>query len=493
MMNKQDSCTGCGKCRSAQSMTMAQPAVYQDISKESVALLMEEICGTRYVFTDADYLAEYGKDQAMGLQYDFDILVKPASAEQISEILKVCNKHGIPILPRGGGSGVTGGAVPCKGGIVLSLERLNAILSISDTDGYVIAESGVITDDLCNAVAAHGLYFPVAPTSSAYSFIGGNVAENAGSVRSCKYGTTADYVLNMEVVLPSGTIIWTGANVMKNSSGFNLTQLFTGSEGVLGIITKVVYKLLPAPVGEVVLLTAFGTLEEACEAVIAIKRSGLQPSVVELICRNALDLTTAVIPGLPVVHDRVAAQLLIELQALAHDHLTQLQEQLAVLLEKYTSEPILAGESASEKEHLRKLRSSIGSAMSANGGKYRDIDMSVPLSHLYAYIREVESICRQYDVQLVCFGHAMDGNLHTMLLLPPQMPDEQEKKFNKAVSEIYRYGVSKGGVISGEHGIGLLQKEFMRLQFPEAHLSLMKGIKTMFDPNGILNPGKIFY
>jgi glycolate oxidase len=491
---KEQRCTGCGKCNSVQSVNAVLPSVYQHIAREAVVEMVQEICGSRHVFTDPEYLCGYGRDNTLDLQYSFDILVKPGSTEEIAAVLKICNQYKVPILPRGGGTGVTGGALPCRGGMVLSLERLNKIVSINCEDAYVIVESGVITDDLCRAVEQHGLYFPVAPSSAASSFVGGNVAENAGSVRSCKYGTTADYVLNMEVVLPTGAVIWTGANVPKNSTGLNLTQLFVGSEGVLGIITKVVYRLVQKPLRELVLLTAFSELENACAAVSAIKRSGIQPSAVELICKNAIALTAAAVPEqLPFVEDHIEAQLLIELHETSNGRLNEVLDSLVVLLEAYTGEPVLVGEASSEKERLRKLRYSIGGAMTANLRKYRDLDMSIPPSLLYNYICQVERICREHQIQLVCFGHALDGNLHTMLLLPKTVSASDSIQLDKAVEAIYRFGIAHGGVISGEHGIGLLQKEFMKLQFSDTHNTLMKGIKSVFDPNGILNPGKIFY
>ncbi|HSH67752.1 MAG TPA: FAD-linked oxidase C-terminal domain-containing protein [Bacteroidia bacterium] len=451
-----------------------------------------EICGEDFVITDQESLYPYGKDETLDLHFSFDILVKPCTAEEIALVLKCCNNYNIPVTPRGGGSGVTGGALPVKRGVVLSLERMNKIISIHPVDGYVIAEAGVITADLCYEVEKIGLYFPVAPSSAAYSMIGGNVAENAGSINSCRYGSTAQYVLNLQVVLPTGEIIWTGANVSKNTSGLNLTQLFVGSEGILGIVTKVVYRLLKKPAHELSLLAAFESLEDACEAVKAIKESTVEPVAVELIDHHAISVTSAYLnEPLPMVKENNKAHLLILLQEHAEALLTHSMETTALLLERYCKENILIGTTSQEKEKLWKLRLNIGAALTSGNKKYRDIDIAVPVSGLHSYLLNVKKICLHYHLPVACFGHAMDGNLHTMLMMNGNIGEEQQKRLSMAANEIYAYALKNGGTISGEHGIGYLQKDFMQMQFSEEHLSLMKNIKKLLDPNTILNPGKV--
>lgn len=464
-----------------------------EITPGRLAELFAGICGTAYVYTDPAVLYSYGSDQTLGLHFPFDVLVKPSSAEEIAAILKICNQYKIPVTPRGGGSGVTGGALPHRRGVVIATERLNKIIRISKTDAFVIAEAGVVTADLCEAVAQEGLYFPVAPSSSTYSFIGGNVAENAGSLHSCKYGTTERYVLNLEVVLPNGDIIWTGASVLKNATGINLTQLFVGSEGILGIVTKIVYRLIPAPAKEVVMLAAFTNLDNACQAVVAIRQLGFQPAVTELVTAGTLQLTTDILGNsFPLVNAEVEAQLLIELQEQSIAALDDAMEKLAVLLEKYTAEPVLLAETFQEKESLRRLRFSIGQALTANGKTcYRDVDMAVPLSVLPSFIKKAAAVCEEQSVRMICFGHVLDGNLHTMLLTNQDDDALAMEKLEQTAAAIYGFGISVGGTISGEHGIGLLQRKYMPLQFSQTHLNLMKGIKTLFDPNGILNPGKV--
>jgi len=380
-----------------------------------------------------------------------------------------------------------------KGGVVLSLERLNSIIRIEPVNRYIIAESGVITSELCDFVAAHGLYFPVAPSSSRYSFIGGNVAENAGSIQSCRYGTTDKYVLNAEVVLPSGKIIWTGANVAKNVSGLNLTQLFVGSEGTLGIITKIVYRLISKPALEVSLLSVFSCFEDACRAVVAIRQSRLQPSAAELIGEKALRITAAYLnEPLAFLQEDTRALLLVDLQDETEQGLFHSMEIFSSIIEAHTKGEILVARTAMEKEQLWKIRFSIGAALTAGNKRYRDIDICVPLSVLNQYVKKVEEIGDHYGIPVACFGHALDGNLHTMLMLNDKDDPAGEEDRRTALREIYSYAIDNGGVISGEHGIGMLQKEFMPLQFPAGYLHLLNGIKQLFDPNNILNPGKLY-
>ncbi|WP_432328241.1 FAD-binding oxidoreductase [Mucilaginibacter sp. P25] len=456
---------------------------------ESFLTKLIEICGRDFVFTDKDSLHPYSKDQTLDLSHSFDILLKPGSAEEISKILVLCNHLKVPVTPRGGGSGVTGGAIPVNGGIVLSLERLNKIIEINANDLIVIAESGVITQDLCVAAEQMDLFFPVPPSSRSFSFLGGNVAENAGSINSCKYGKTSDYVLNLEVVLPTGEIFWTSSNVEKNSSGLNITQLFVGSEGTLGVITKVVYKLLPASLVRSVatLLATFDSFADAIAFVVELKSSSLSPSAVELIGSKAIELTSNFLGK----KDDLRTQILIELQAADNSILRYEMEILATILSRHTQTDILVGTTAMEREKLWKLRFNIGNALTYQGRIYRDIDACVPLSCLCKFITRAELICELYEIDYVYFGHVMDGNLHFMLSLEKERSQSVDV-IDEAVTEIFKYAISIGGVLSGEHGIGFLQQPYMKLQYSNTNLQLMNRIKKIFDPNTILNYGKTF-
>lgn len=465
----------------------------QNISLEEIIVYCKKVCGANYVIVDSKQKIKYGNDHTSDLFFEADVVVKPNSTEQVASIVSFGNIYNIPITPRGGGSGVTGGALPIHGGILISLERLNKIISINAIDNYIIAEAGVVTNKLCSEVEKLNLCFPIPPSSSSYSFIGGNVAENSGSVKSCKYGSTANFVLNLEVVLPTGEIIWTGSNVVKNSTGFNLTQLFVGSEGLLGIITKIVYRLIPKLHEEVYMLVAFKNLHNACSAVISIKQSGINPSAVELIGNEALKLTSSYLnEKLPLIDEGINSHLLIILEEMKTKTLTDNIESLRLMLGEYAEGHIYVAYSSEEKKKLSKLRFSIGEAMTQNGKTYRDIDACVPLSRLLEHLSKVEMICYKYKIKLVYFGHAMDGNVHTMLLTEKNESFYECANIESAAREVYISAVKNGGVISGEHGIGMLQKEFMQIQFSDKQLSLMLSIKRLLDPNGILNLGKVF-
>lgn len=491
MMNQPSTCTGCARQCAGKHNWEKSPLLQQ---QSSLSDELRDICGVHYVITDAQEKQPYERDETRDMIFPFDILVKPGTAEEVAAVLKVCRQHNVPVVPRGGGTGLTGGALAFSGGVVLSVERLNRILTVNTTDRYVIAEAGVITQQLSEEVQRHGLYFPILPTSGASSMLGGNVAENAGSINSCRYGSTADYVLNLQVALTSGELIWTGANVRKNTSGLNLTRLFAGSEGTLGVITRVVYRLLTPPAHSVTMLAGFPSQEAACEAVIAIGQSGIMPAGVELVCSNALAYTAAYLQtNAPLVQPGVQAQLLIELEASGEAAIADSMECLGTLIARFTESNLLVGISAAEKEQLRRLRYNIGAALRAKDPDYRDVDISLPLSALQSYLSKVDEVCHACDVRCICFGHALDGNLHVMLIPAPASRDADGEKFRMAVKTIYESGIACGGVISGEHGIGLLQKEFMPLQYPQVNLSLMKGIKQLMDPDGILNPGKIFH
>jgi glycolate oxidase len=455
-------------------------------------LLAREI-GWERVIVDENIKLNYGKDNSIAGYHPFDVLVKPANAFDIASVLRICSAHDVPVTPRGGGSGVTGGALPVRGGVVLSLEGLSRIIEIEEVEGYVVAEAGVITADLCKAVEEKHLMYPVAPSSASFSFIGGNVAENAGSVRSCKYGMTSEYVMNLEVVSPDGRIFWTGSNRRKNSTGIDLTHLFVGSEGILGVISKVVLRLLPLPAIKTVLLAGYATLEDACKAIVAIRQSRLQPSAAELICENALRITAEYLGAAePLVKDGISTHVLLELEAGDTHQMDEMIGLASTILAEDAVGRILQDKGPMEGSGLGKVRFSIGNAMTTRGRFYRDIDACVPLLRLNEYIRYMENVCKNSHISLVCFGHAMDGNVHAMLLFDSLHDLDRANQIDCIAEKIYAKAVAIGGVISGEHGIGCLQKEFVKLQFDQVRIGLMQQVKALFDPSGILNPGKVF-
>jgi glycolate oxidase len=419
-------------------------------------------------------------------------VLKPLDSLQISAILKICNKHRIPVTPRGAGTGLSGGALPHLGGVVLSTERLNKILSIDERNLQVITEPGVITEVLQDAVKEKGLFYPPDPSSKGSCFIGGNIAENSGGPRAVKYGVVKDYVLNLEVVLPSGEIMWTGANVLKNATGYNLTQLIVGSEGTLCIVTKIVLKLIPHPSFDLLMLVPFGSLENAGAAVSAIFRAGFVPSALELIEINALQIVSKMVDSSAVpVNDTIEGHLIIEVDGNNMDVLMQDMEAIAELMTQFDAGDILFADDAQQKAELWKLRRRAAEAVKLEGYTIEE-DTVVPRAELPLLIKGVKALGKQYGFKVVCYGHAGDGNLHIRINHPTIKNSHGNPEMTEILKTLFQLVKSLGGTISAEHGIGLIQKPYMETVFSETAIQLMRDIKKAFDPNNILNVGKIF-
>jgi glycolate oxidase len=459
--------------------------------KESHLTVLREIVGSDHVFTDHEVLENNSHDYTEDLRFFPEVVVKPRTAKEISLLLKFCNAENIPATPRGAGTGLSGGALPVFGGIVISMERFNSILKIDERNLQAIVEPGVINQVFQEAVKEKGLFYPPDPASKGSCFLGGNLAEGAGGPKAVKYGVTKDYVLNCEVVLPNGDIIWTGANVLKNSTGYNLTQLLIGSEGTLGIITQIVFRLIPLPTEDLLMLVPFRNAGKACEAVSAIFRAGMTPSALEFMERDCLEFvmkhTDVKIP----LKDEIQAHLLIEVDGMDKEMLFKDCEKIAAILEQYDCEEVLFAESSQQKAELWKARRSAGEAVKSHS-IYKEEDTVVPRAELPKLLTGVKRIGKKYGFRSVCYGHAGDGNLHVNIIKEDISDEDWNNKVPEGIREIFELCVSLGGTISGEHGIGYVQKSYMNIAFNEAQLNLMKGIKKLFDPNGILNPGKIF-
>ncbi|MBN8701356.1 MAG: FAD-binding protein [Chitinophagales bacterium] len=470
---------------------MLQEGVKADRSLDYIASF-QRITGEQFVFTDAESLDKYAHDETENLHFLPGVVIKPRTAEEISAIMRICNEHHIPVTPRGAGTGLSGGALPHRGGVLLSMERMNSILEIDERNLQVTTEPGVITEVLQNAVKEKGLFYPPDPSSRGSCFIGGNIAENSGGPKAVKYGVVKDYVLNLEVVLPNGDIIWTGANVLKNSTGYNLTQLVVGSEGTLGIVTKIVLKLLPHPKYDLLMLVPFNSLEKAGEAVSAIFRAGFTPSAMELVEINALKIVSKFVDSSVVpVTDEMEAHLIIEVDGNHMDTLMSEMEAIAELLTRYDCGDVFFADDAQQKAELWKLRRRVAEAVKIDGYTIEE-DTVVPRAELPALIRGVKELGRQYRFDVVCYGHAGDGNLHIRIRKPGSIYSLNNPDVIPALKALFELVKSLGGTISGEHGIGLVQKEYMDIVFSGAQMQLMKGIKKTFDPNNILNSGKIF-
>ncbi len=452
----------------------------------------KEIIGQQYVYTDEETLQPYGHDETEDLFYAPEVVLKPKTAQEIAAIIKICNTYTIPVTPRGAGTGLSGGALPHLGGVVLSTERLNTILHIDEQNLQITTEPGVITEVLQNAVKEKGLFYPPDPSSKGSCFIGGNIAENSGGPKAVKYGVVKDYVLNLEVVLPTGEIIWTGANVLKNSTGYNLTQLMVGSEGTLGIVTKIVLKLIPLPKHDLLMLVPFTSLEKASEAVSAIFRAGFTPSALELVEIDALKIVSQFIDNTTIpVHDNIEAHLLIEVDGNNVEVLQQEMESIATLLTSFGADEIFFADDAQQKEQLWKLRRRVAEAVKIDGYTIEE-DTVVPRAQMPALIRGVKDLGKLHNFHAVCYGHAGDGNLHIRIKKLGTSNSMDDPEMMKAIRALFELVKQLGGTISGEHGIGLIQKEYMDIVFDEANLRLMRAIKKAFDPNHILNAGKIF-
>jgi glycolate oxidase len=451
-----------------------------------------EIVGEQNVLRDDESLDKYAHDETEDLYYLPDIVLKPGTAEEVSAILSFCNNHKIPVTPRGAGTGLSGGALPHLGGVVLSTERLNRILNIDERNLQVTTEPGVITEVLQDAVKERGLFYPPDPSSRGSCFIGGNIAENSGGPKAVKYGVVKDYVLNLEMVLPSGEIIWTGANVLKNATGYNLTQLVVGSEGTLGIVTKIVLKLIPLPKHDLLMLVPFSSAENACAAVSAIFRSGYTPSALEFMERDALEWVMKYVDSSSVtIGDNVQAHLLIEVDGNHQEVLMQEMEAIAELMTQFDCGEILFADDAQQKAELWKLRRRVGEAVKSHS-VYKEEDTVVPRAELPVLLKGVKDIGNKYGFHSVCYGHAGDGNLHVNIIKGNQTDEQWNGSLKTGIRELFTLVRELGGTISGEHGIGLVQKEYMNIVFDETQMRLMREIKNIFDPNGILNRGKIF-
>ncbi len=452
----------------------------------------KSIVGEQYVLVDEEALHQYAHDETEDLHFRPDVIIKPRTAEEISAILKICNQYKIPVTPRGGGTGLSGGALPHLGGVLLSVERLNTIIHIDEQNLQVTTEAGVITEVLQNAVKAKGLFYPPDPSSRGTCLIGGNIAENSGGPKAVKYGVVKDYVLNLQVVLPTGDIIWTGANVLKNATGYNLTQLLVGSEGTLGIVTKIVLKLLPHPKHDLLMLVPFTSAEKACAAVSAIFTAGYTPSALEFMERDALEWVMRFVNNSIVgIEENIKAHLLIEVDGNDMDVLMKEMEGISEVVMAFDCGEILFADDAQQKAELWKLRRRVGEAVKSNS-IYKEEDTVVPRAQLPVLLNGVKEIGAKHGFHSVCYGHAGDGNLHVNIIKGSLTDEEWNGSLKMGIREIFLLVKSLGGTISGEHGIGLVQKEYMNIMFEEKELELMRAIKNVFDPAGILNKGKIF-
>jgi glycolate oxidase len=417
-----------------------------------------------------------------------EVVVHPGSAEEISDILKLANRELIPVFPRGAGSGFSGGSLPTKGGIVLCTERLDWILQIDEENLIAVVQPGVVTEKFQQAVEKVGLFYPPDPASLKFSTLGGNVAECAGGPRCVKYGVTKDFIIGLEVVTPTGDIITTGGPTMKGVVGYDLTKLLCGSEGTLGVITRIVIKLLPLPEAKKTMLVLFASIDGAAQAVSAIIRDKIIPTTLEFMdgrtldcVRQATDLDVPTGARAVLIIEVDGDRELLDKQV---TRITELIQPLGVVETRIATTP-------EESEALWQIRRSVSASLrKVNPDKFNE-DICVPRSKVPEMIRKVDTIAEKYGIPIVNFGHAGDGNIHVNIMIDKKVPGELHKA-EKAIEEVFKGALELGGTMSGEHGVGIAKAAYIPLEITPAAATYMKTIKRALDPNNILNPGKIF-
>jgi len=449
--------------------------------------ILQGIVGKDQVSTDRADLICHSYD-ATQQQFLPEAVVYPASAEEISLIMKMANAEKIPVFPRGAGSGFTGGSLPVAGGIVLVTRRLDKILRIDEENLVAEVEPGVVTEQFQQAVEKVGLFYPPDPASLKFSTLGGNVAECAGGPRCVKYGVTKDYILGLEVVTPQGDIIRTGGETMKGVVGYDLTKLMVGSEGTLGIITKIVIKLLPLPEAKKTMLVLFDSIDGAAKGVSAIIQNKIIPTTLEFMDAATIDcVRKATSLDLP---EAAKAVLIIEVDG-DRDVLERQAKRILDIVEPLGVVDTRVANTPAESEEIWKVRRSVSPSLrNVNPDKFNE-DICVPRSRVPDMIRKVEAIAKTYSIPIVNFGHAGDGNIHVNVMIDKKVSGEMEKA-DKAIKEIFAAALELGGTMSGEHGIGITKAPYIPMELDPAAVAYMKTIKKALDPNNILNPGKIF-
>ena len=436
---------------------------------------------------------QYGSDHTENLHFPPEIVIFPHSSSDVSIILKYCNDENIPVTPSASLTGLSGGALPLYGGVSMSMKKLNKIISIDNKNFQAIVEPGVINEDFQMKLKELSLFYPPDPASKGTCTLGGNFALNAGGPKAVKYGVTSNYVLNLEIVLADGTIFWTGANTLKNSTGYNLTQLIIGSEGTLAVITKACLKILPLPKHKTLMLVPFEDNLEACDAVAEIMRRNITPSALEFMEKDAIIFVQkSKYTDVPfTIFKNINSYLLIEVDGNDQDQLFLDAQIINDVLKHYNCGDVLFAESHSEQERIWKVRRSIGLAVKQHS-IYKEEDTVVPRAKLSHLLSGVKEIGLKHGFKSICYGHAGDGNLHVNILREDLTDSQWKGVVKDGIREIFELCVALGGTISGEHGIGFVQKEYMDIPFSQYSIKLQKNIKHVFDSKEILNPGKMF-
>ncbi len=453
---------------------------------ERILQTLERILGQENVSDRLIDLVAYATD-ASEYTHRPQAAVWPRSPEEVSEVLKVASEERIPVTPRGAGTGLTGLAVPQAGGLVMDLSRMNRILELRIEDRVAVVQPGVVYQDLQLALEPHGFFFPPDPASGIVSTLGGNVACDAGGIKGAKYGTTKNYVLALQVVLADGRILTTGSRCIKSVSGYDLTQLFVGSEGTLGVITEITLKISPKPLQTSTAMAVFETLEDAGRAVGEIMRSGILPSALEIIDRQTL---IAINQNTDLNLPEAEAILVAEADGQTLEETGFQIARIVAIFERNRAVEVRQGRSQAESDALWKARKSAGAVISRINKNRVVEDLAVPISRVPEMLKAIAEIGRRYELKIPTVGHAGDGNLHPAITFDSRQPGELER-VEAAGAEILKAALALGGTLTGEHGIGLAKAGFMPLEHDPLRMELMRAVKRLFDPLNILNPGKM--
>ena len=471
------------------------PCEYNPVTAE-IAAELAAIVGEKYViFADSEKLEPYSHDEVAEEQYAHmpECLVRPATAEQISKIMKLANERRIPVTPRGAGSGLSGGAVPIHGGVVLLCDRMNKVVDYDRENMTITVEPGMVTNEINEVCAADGLFFAGYPMSLETCYVGGNVAENAGGGKAVKYGVTGRYVIGLEVVTPTGEIVALGGKLVKDVTGYNMIQLMVGSEGTLGIFTKITIKLMPAPKASVDMLCLFPTPETAIAAVPRIMTSGgVIPTAIEFMdqssFRAACQYLNETIP-----YRQAGAMLLITVDGPDAQQVEREYEAVGELCLEAGAMEVYVADNYTTSQRVWKVRRNIAEAFKIISPHQSLEDIVVPIANIARMVDGLAAIKARYDVEIPCYGHAGDGNLHaTPVMNPAWTLEKWHQVLPDILTDMYKLTHELGGTLSGEHGIGHKRKKYMPLVVSPAYIDMMRAIKKGLDPNNVLNPGKIF-
>lgn len=443
---------------------------------------IEKIVGKENILKEKEEIICYSYDAGRETTSP-DLVVIPERKEEIREIIKIANEKKIPIIPRGAGTNLTGGSIPVDGGIVIATNKMDKILEIEEENLTILTEPGVITENLQKEVETRGLFYPPDPSSLKSCTIGGNVAEGAGGPRAFKYGTTKDYVLSLEVILPTGDVIKTGGKCIKSVSGYDLTHLLVGSEGTLCFITEILLKLIPLPLTKKTILIKYNDLDSASLTVSYIIKEKIVPSTCELIDKTTL---SAVEEYLKLGLQEEEAVLLIEVDEDVEKQINKIKD----VAMKNNAKEVRIAEDEKESEDLWKMRRACLPALSRLRPTTLLEDVTVPRSRLPDAVRGIRNIAEKFNLKIGIFGHFGDGNLHPTIVYDRRDKEENERVKN-AISEIFKIAINLGGTLSGEHGIGISKKEFLNLEHSKEKIEIMRKIKKIFDPDNIFNPGKV--